>query len=82
MAAECLPRSRKLTSKAECFRGFYARNAGIRIDHFALNASTAKMLSAGGIDREVRGWEKTSEHAPVWIELAKRRANRQTNTRG
>jgi len=24
---------------------------------------------AAGVDRDVRGWEKSSDHAPVWIEL-------------
>ncbi|HEX6961830.1 MAG TPA: exodeoxyribonuclease III [Lacipirellula sp.] len=52
------------------FRNAYARNAGIRIDHFLLNANAARMLTAAGVDREVRGWEKTSDHAPVWITLA------------
>jgi len=61
------------------FRNAFARNAGIRIDHFLLNAAAAKMLQAGGVDREVRGWEKTSDHAPTWIVLAagrKRRGNK------
>jgi exodeoxyribonuclease III len=52
------------------FRNAYARNAGIRIDHFLLNARAAKRLVAGGVEREVRGWEKTSDHAPTWITLA------------
>lgn len=51
------------------FRNAYARNAGIRIDHFLLSPNVAKGLKAGGVDKEVRGWEKTSDHAPVWIEL-------------
>jgi exodeoxyribonuclease III len=55
------------------FRNAYARNAGIRIDHFLLNAPAAEMLVAGDVEREVRGWEKTSDHAPTWITLAKRR---------
>jgi exodeoxyribonuclease-3 len=46
------------------------RNAGIRIDHFLLNPVIAKRLGAAGVDREVRSWEKTSDHAPVWIELS------------
>jgi len=53
------------------FRNAYARNAGIRIDHFLLNAPAAKMLASGGVEREVRGWEKTSDHAPTWIKLIK-----------
>ena len=52
------------------FRNAYARNAGLRIDHFLLSPDVAKRLVAGGVDREVREWEKTSDHAPVWIELS------------
>jgi exodeoxyribonuclease III len=55
------------------FRNAYARNAGIRIDHFLLNAPAAKMLVAAGVEREVRGWEKTSDHAPTWITLGQKR---------
>ncbi|MBC7849722.1 MAG: exodeoxyribonuclease III [Chitinophagaceae bacterium] len=51
------------------FRNAYARNAGLRIDHFLLNPVLAKRLKSGGVDRHVRGWEKTSDHAPVWIEV-------------
>ena len=51
------------------FRNAWPRNAGLRIDHFLLNPAVAKRLLAAGVDREVRGWEKTSDHAPVWIEL-------------
>ena len=51
------------------FRNAWPRNAGLRIDHFLLNKPAAKRLKAVGVDREVRGWEKTSDHAPVWIEL-------------
>ncbi|HXD78187.1 MAG TPA: exodeoxyribonuclease III [Puia sp.] len=52
------------------FRNAYGRNAGLRIDHFLLSPSVAKRLKAGGVDRDVRGWEKSSDHAPVWIELS------------
>ncbi len=51
------------------FRNAYARNAGLRIDHFLLSKKLKPRLVAGGVDKEVRGWEKTSDHAPVWIEL-------------
>jgi len=51
------------------FRNAYDRNAGLRIDHFLLSPEIDKRLIAAGVDREVRGWEKTSDHAPVWIEL-------------
>ncbi len=51
------------------FRNAYARDAGLRIDHFLLSPQLARRLRSGGVDRHVRGWEKTSDHAPVWIEL-------------
>lgn len=54
------------------FRNAYGRNAGLRIDHFLLSPQLNKKLIAGGVDKEVRGWEKSSDHAPVWIELAKK----------
>lgn len=51
------------------FRDAYGRNAGLRIDHFLLSPKIEKKLKAAGVDRNVRGWEKTSDHAPVWIEI-------------
>jgi len=51
------------------FRNAYSRNAGLRIDHFLLNPTIAKRLVKAEVDRHVRGWEKTSDHAPVWIQL-------------
>lgn len=52
------------------FRNAFGRNAGIRIDHFLLNPRAASVLLTAGVDREVRGWEKTSDHAPTWITVA------------
>ncbi len=51
------------------FRNAYGRNAGLRIDHFLLNPQLNSRLLAAGVDHHVRGWEKTSDHAPVWIEI-------------
>ncbi|HEY5410796.1 MAG TPA: exodeoxyribonuclease III [Caulobacteraceae bacterium] len=52
------------------FRNAFARDAGLRIDHLLLSPGLHPRLKAAGVDRQVRGWEKTSDHAPVWIELA------------
>lgn len=52
------------------FRNAYQRDAGLRIDHFLLSPHLKDRLKDGGVDREVRGWEKTSDHCPVWIEIA------------
>ncbi len=54
------------------FRDAYGRNAGLRIDHFLLSPQLDGKLLAAGVDRNVRGWEKSSDHGPVWIELADR----------
>ncbi|WP_126246251.1 exodeoxyribonuclease III [Chitinophaga rhizosphaerae] len=51
------------------FRDAFGRNAGLRIDHFLLSPSIAGRLKSAGVDKNVRGWEKSSDHAPVWIEL-------------
>jgi exodeoxyribonuclease-3 len=51
------------------FRNAWPRDAGLRIDHLLLSPPLAKRLVAADVDREVRGWEKASDHAPVWIEL-------------
>ena len=52
------------------FRNAFARDAGLRIDHLLLSPDLAKRLVAAEVDSFVRGWEKTSDHAPVWVELA------------
>jgi exodeoxyribonuclease-3 len=51
------------------FRNAYARDAGLRIDHLLLSKHFNKKLKAGEVDKYVRGWEKSSDHAPVWIEV-------------
>ena len=48
------------------FRNAFGRNAGLRMDHLLLNPVLASRLAAAGVDRAA---EKTSDHAPVWIEL-------------
>ena len=48
----------------------FARNAGFRMDFVLLTPALAKRLAATGVDRDQRGREKPSDHAPVWIELA------------
>jgi len=51
------------------FRNAYARDAGLRIDHLLLSPSLSASLVEAGVDRQIRGREKTSDHAPVWIRL-------------
>jgi exodeoxyribonuclease-3 len=51
------------------FRNAYARNAGLRIDHLLVSPAIADRLVGATVDRDVRGWERASDHAPAWIEL-------------
>jgi exodeoxyribonuclease III len=56
------------------FRNAFGRNAGLRIDHLLLSPSIAGRLVAAEVDRDVRGRERASDHAPVWVELAETNA--------
>ena len=51
------------------WRQSFERDAGIRIDHALLSPGLAGRLKAAGVDRSPRGLEKTSDHAPMWVEL-------------
>jgi len=51
------------------WRNSFQRDAGIRIDHLLLSPSLAPRLKAAGVDRTPRGREKSSDHAPAWVEL-------------
>lgn len=49
--------------------GAWARNNGILIDHILLTPQAADLMRDVGIDREIRGFDKPSDHVPVWVEL-------------
>jgi len=51
------------------FRESWERDAGLRIDHLLMSPAAAERLTDAGVDRQVRGRERASDHAPVWIEL-------------
>ena len=50
--------------------GAFQKNNGIRIDHLLLSPQATDSLVDAGIDRHVRGWDKPSDHAPVYIDLS------------
>lgn len=50
--------------------GAWQKNNGIRIDHILLSPQATDTLNGCGIDTHVRGWEKPSDHVPVWVNLA------------
>jgi exodeoxyribonuclease-3 len=47
----------------------YQRSAGLRLDHFLLSPQISSRLTDAGVDKHVRGRQKSSDHAPVWIRL-------------
>ncbi|MGE0716707.1 MAG: exodeoxyribonuclease III [Alphaproteobacteria bacterium] len=51
------------------FRNAWSRNAGLRLDHLLVSPTVAGDLVAAGVDREVRGRERASDHAPTWINI-------------
>lgn len=50
-------------------RNRWERDAGLRLDHLLLSREVAGRLKTAGVDRDVRGWDDASDHAPAWIEL-------------
>jgi exodeoxyribonuclease-3 len=49
--------------------GAWQRDAGFRIDHLLLSPMAADRLLDAGVDKEYRGREKASDHAPTWVSL-------------
>ena len=49
--------------------GAWQKNQGLRIDHLLLSPQASDKLANVGIDSYVRGWEKPSDHVPVWADL-------------
>lgn len=50
--------------------GCWQRDAGFRIDHLLISPQAADRLLDAGVDRDYRGREKASDHAPTWITLS------------
>lgn len=50
-------------------RNRWPRDAGLRLDHLLLSRAVARRLRNAGVDRDVRGADGASDHAPVWVEL-------------
>lgn len=49
--------------------GCWQRDAGFRIDHLLLSPRAADRFRDAGVDKDYRGREKASDHAPTWVEL-------------
>ncbi len=44
----------------------FKRNLGLRIDHLLASQKLGATLRSCTIDRDPRGWERPSDHTPVW----------------
>jgi exodeoxyribonuclease III len=62
-------------------RNRWPRDAGLRIDHLLLSNEIAKRLADAGVDRDIRGNEGASDHAPAWIILRDVKAPRKPVSR-
>jgi exodeoxyribonuclease-3 len=51
-------------------RDAWGRNAGMRLDHLLVSRPLAKRLTAANVDRDVRGQNNASDHAPAWVTVA------------
>ncbi|OKO81051.1 exodeoxyribonuclease III [Bradyrhizobium sp. NAS96.2] len=47
----------------------WPRDAGLRLDHLLLSPAVAARLAKAGVDRDIRGEEGASDHAPAWVVL-------------
>lgn len=62
-------------------RNRWVRDAGLRLDHILLSPNLRTRLKKAAVDKEIRGQENASDHAPVWIELSARSNRRESATR-
>ena len=47
----------------------WKNNRGLRIDHLLLSSHAADLLIDSGIDANIRGLKRPSDHAPVWVNI-------------
>jgi DNA polymerase I len=50
-------------------RNRWERDGGLRLDHVLLSSALTERLQDAGVDRQARGMEGASDHAPVWVKL-------------
>jgi exodeoxyribonuclease-3 len=69
-AFRCLHAEPHVYSYWDYQAGAWQKNNGLRIDHLLLSPQAADRLVDCDIDKTPRGWERASDHTPVWCELA------------
>ncbi len=63
------PQEKELYTWWDYRAGAWQNNYGLRIDHFLVSPQAADRLIDGFVDKEIRGVEKASDHAPVVCQL-------------
>ena len=81
-ALRALHQGERIYTFWDYLRHRWPRNAGLRIDHLLLSPALAERLVDAEVDREVRGWEKASDHAPTWVEIAETEGKKVRKKRG
>ncbi|WP_394539235.1 exodeoxyribonuclease III [Lysobacter enzymogenes] len=69
-AFRLFPQEEELFSWWDYRQAGFRRNLGLRIDLTLVSESLRARCVAAGIDREPRTWDRPSDHAPAWVELA------------
>ena len=59
----------KLYSFWDYQKNSWERNDGLLIDHFICSPMLAERVKNFGIDSFTRGWERPSDHCPIWMEF-------------
>src|SRR5262245_53147710 len=62
-------------------RNRWPRDAGLRLDHLLLSPEAANRLMDSGVDRDVRGKDGASDHAPAWVILKDAKQRREHRTK-
>ena len=68
-SARRLSATRRLYTFWDYMRNRWPRERGLRLDQSLLSKTLVRKLTDAGVDREVRGEENASDHAPVWVTL-------------
>lgn len=64
-----LSENKRLFSWWDYRSGSYQNNKGYRIDHLLVSPKAADRVQDAGIDHDIRGEQRPSDHAPVWLQI-------------
>jgi exodeoxyribonuclease-3 len=53
----------------DCKQNCWGHDGGLRLDHVLLSSVVSGRPQEAGVDRDTRGMEGASDHAPIWIKI-------------